>query len=78
MKPIGPTVSDPTGGILGAQVRSALLAGFIASTVWMFITVAVDGSKSAILVGGLLFLVGTALITAAVAAVISRNRAAST
>jgi len=44
----------------------------------MFITVAADGSKSAVLVGGLLFLVGTALITAAIAAVISRNRVAGT
>lgn len=61
---------------MGAKVRSALLAGFIASTVWMFITVAVDGSKSSILVGGLLFLVGTALVTAAISALISRNRVA--
>lgn len=63
---------------MGPQLRSALLAGFIAAAAWMFITVAFDGSKSSILVGGLLFLVGTALGTAAIAAVISRNRSAGT
>lgn len=60
---------------MGPLLRSALLAGFIASTVWMFITVAVDGSKTAVLTGGVLFLVGTALITAVIASLVSRNRA---
>lgn len=59
---------------MGPQIRSALLAGFIASTVWMFITVAVDGSKSAVLIGGVVFLVGVALITAVVAMLIGRRR----
>lgn len=61
----------------GAHARSALLAGFIASTIWMFITVAVDGSKTLVLIGGLVFLVGTAVLTAVISALVARGRTGS-
>lgn len=60
---------------MGPLLRSALLAGFIASTVWMFITVAVDGSKNTVLIGGVLFLVGTAVITAVISSMVIKSRA---
>lgn len=56
------------------NVRSALLAGFIASTIWMFIATAVDLGKSMVLIGGIVCLVGTAVITAIVASVIARSK----
>lgn len=59
---------------MGPLVRSSLLAGFIASAIWMFISVAVDMAKEAILVGGLVFLIGTAAVTAAVSTVVSKGR----
>lgn len=58
----------------GAHARSALLAGFIASTIWMFITVAVDGSKTLVLIGSLIFLVGTAILTAVISTFVARGR----
>jgi len=58
---------------MGGQIRSALLAGFIASTIWMFITVAVDASKQTVLVGGLCFLVGTAVITYVISSMVARR-----
>lgn len=61
---------------MGAELRSALLAGFIASTIWMFITVAVDMSKGAVLGGGIIFLVGVSIVTAVIARVLGNKATA--
>ncbi|RMB61913.1 hypothetical protein [Tessaracoccus antarcticus] len=55
------------------QVRGGLIAGLISAVIWMMITVLVGMDKAAIVGGGLLFLVGTMLITMAVSGIISRG-----
>lgn len=55
------------------NVRSGVIGGLISSVIWMIISTLVDLSKSAVVVGGLAFLVGTALITIAVSNVIGKR-----
>ena len=63
-------MTTPTGHNRGL-IESALLAGFIAGFIWMAITVLVGGfSTGAIVGGGFVFLVGTAVISAIVTKVI--------
>lgn len=58
------------------MLKSALLAGLIAGFVWMMISTLVDMSKNAVVIGGLAFLVGTALITFLISTVIVRSKSA--
>ncbi|MEO7848897.1 MAG: hypothetical protein ABIR75_07565 [Arachnia sp.] len=55
------------------QVRSGLIAGLISAVIWMMITVMVGMDKAAIVGGGVLFLVGTTLVTVAISSIISRG-----
>ena len=59
---------------MGDQLRSALLAGFIADFVWLFITsfTTIDRNTAALI--GLVFLVLGAVGTALISNVISRSR----
>jgi hypothetical protein len=61
---------------MNANVRSGVLAGLIASVIWMIISTLVDLSKAAVVVGGLAFLVGTALVTIAVSTIIAKRHSA--
>jgi hypothetical protein len=55
------------------NVRSGVIGGLISAVIWMIISTLADLSKSAVVVGGLAFLVGTALITIAISNVISKR-----
>jgi hypothetical protein len=59
------------------NVRSGLLAGLISSVIWMMISTAVGLGKGPVILGGLIFLLGTGLITAAVSTLIARSRSGS-
>jgi hypothetical protein len=59
------------------NVRSGLLAGLISSVIWMMISTAVGLGKGPVILGGLIFLLGTGLITAAVSTMIARSRSRS-
>ncbi len=56
------------------NLRSSLIAGLLAGFIWMIITTALDFDKTPVILGGLAFLVGTALITAAISTVVVRSR----
>lgn len=56
------------------SMRSGLLAGFISSTIWMFISTAVELDKSAVLIGGVACLVGTTLISSAISTRVARSK----
>ena len=56
------------------NIRSSLIAGLLASVIWMIITTALDFEKRPVIVGGLAFLVGTALVTAAISTVVVKAR----
>lgn len=54
-------------------VRSGLLAGLISAFIWMMISTAVNLGKSQVMIGGIAFLIGTGLLTAAISTVINRS-----
>lgn len=58
-------------------VRAGLLAGLISGMIWMIISTAVNLGKSAVIIGGLACLIGTGLITMAIANSVSRSRGAA-
>ena len=58
-------------------VLSASLGGFIAGFVWMFITALTDGSKSAVVGGGLGFLVAGFVVSGIVATLVRRSKRAA-
>jgi hypothetical protein len=62
---------------MNANVRSAVLAGLISAVIWMIISTLADMSKAAVVVGGLAFLVGTALITMAISTTIAKRATAA-
>lgn len=62
---------------MNANVRSGVLAGLIASVIWMIISTLVDLSKAAVVVGGLAFLVGTALVSIAISTIIAKRATAT-
>lgn len=55
------------------NLRSGLLAGLISSVIWMMISTAVGMGKGSVIIGGLVFLIGTWLITTAISTIISRR-----
>lgn len=59
---------------MSATVRSGLLAGLLSGFIWMMIATAVDVGKSQVMIGGIAFLIGTGLVTAAIATMINRSR----
>lgn len=64
---------------MGAQLRSALLAGFAAGFIWMFISNMVGGQDAKTIAWvGLIFVVAVAVITAAIAAVVARGKTSTT
>jgi hypothetical protein len=62
------------GDVMTENVRSGLLGGLISSVIWMIISTAVGMGKVPVIIGGLAFLVGTWLITAAISTVLARRR----
>ena len=60
------------------NVRSGVIGGLISAVIWMIITTALDFGKVPIILGGLLFLVGTGLVTVAISTAISRSHRART
>lgn len=63
---------------MGAQLRSALLGGFAAGFIWMFISNMVGGQdpKTTAWIG-LVLAMGVALVTAVIAAIVARSYQAS-
>ncbi len=60
---------------MDSNVRSALVAGVIAAVIWIVITLLVGGfSAAAVWGGGLAFLVGTAVVTFLISAMVRRTR----
>lgn len=59
---------------MNASVKSGLLAGLIAAVIWMMISTAVDLGKTPVMVGGIVCLIGTWLVSAAISTMISRSR----
>ena len=59
---------------MGDQLRSALLAGFIAGFVWIFITSFTTINRNTAALIGLVFVVVGAAGTALISSVISRSR----
>jgi ABC-type transport system involved in cytochrome c biogenesis permease component len=45
------------------NIRSSLIAGVISAIIWILITLVLDFSSTAVWVGALVFLVGTATMT---------------
>ena len=59
------------------NLRSGLLAGLISSVIWMIISTAVGMGKGPVIIGGLVFLIGTWLIGSAISTIIDRRRSGS-
>lgn len=60
---------------MDSNVRSAVIAGVIAAVVWIVITLVVGGfSAAAVWGGGAAFLVGTAVVSFLIAAMVRRSR----
>ena len=55
-------------------LRSSLIAGVIAAVIWIVITAATGGSASMIWVGGVLFFVGTALVSYVIGTIVSMTK----
>lgn len=59
-----------------ANLRSASMAGLISSVIWMIISTAVGLGKTPVIVGGVVFLIGTTLITMVISTIIARSKGA--
>lgn len=59
------------------NLRSGLLGGLISSVIWMMISTAVGLGKGPVIIGGLVFLIGTWLITTAISTTIARRKTGS-
>lgn len=59
------------------NVRSGLLGGLISSVIWMMISTAVGMGKGPVIIGGLVFLVGTWLIASIISTVVARSKSGS-
>jgi riboflavin transporter FmnP len=68
--------SEP-GDNVTPNLRSGLLGGLISSVIWMIISTAVGMGKGPVIIGGLVFLIGTWLITTAISTIIARRRSGS-
>lgn len=64
------------GDIVVANLRSASMAGLISSVIWMLISTAVGLGKTPVIVGGIVFLIGTTLITMVISMIIVRSKGA--
>lgn len=63
---------------MGGMLKSSSFAGLISAVIWMMISTAVGMDKAPVIVGGLLCLIGTTLITALISSLVSRSRTSST
>lgn len=60
---------------MDANVRSAVVAGVIAAVIWIVITLLVGGFSAAAVWGGAVaFLIGTAVVSYLIAAMVRRTR----
>lgn len=60
---------------MDSNVRSAVIAGVIAAVIWIVITLVVGGfTAAAVWGGGVAFLVGTAVVTFLISAMVRRGR----
>ncbi len=59
-------------------LRCSLIAGVIAAVIWIVISWATGGSAATVLVGGLIFLVGTALVTYVISILIAKSKSGGT
>lgn len=55
-------------------LRSSLIAGAIAAVIWIIITAVTGGSATLIWLGGLIFFVGTAVVTYVIATLLSKAK----
>ena len=63
---------------MGSTFKSASFAGLISAVIWLIITTAVDLGKTPVIVGGILFLIATTLITALISGIIQRSHTRTT
>lgn len=59
-------------------LRSSLIAGVIAAVIWIVISWATGGSAATVLLGGLIFLVGTALVTNVISILTAKSKSGGT
>lgn len=55
-------------------LRSSLIAGVIAAVIWIVITLITGESAATVWVGGLIFFVGTAVVTYVIATIVMKAK----
>jgi hypothetical protein len=67
-------ITSEQGNNVTLNLRGGLLAGLISSVIWMMISTAVAMGKGPVIIGGLIFLIGTWLIATAISTFMARSK----